>query len=257
MRIFSYNVNGIRAAINKGFLDWLNEESPDVVCLQEVKALESQVNLFDFQSLGYEVFWNAAQKKGYSGVAVLTKSSPENVSLGMGVTSYDMEGRILRVDFDQVSVVSAYFPSGTSGEERQNFKMEFLNDFLIYSRKLRQERPRLVLCCDYKICHQSIDIHDPVGNKKSSGFLPEEREWMTNFIEDGFIDTFREKNKEPHQYTWWSFRHNAREQNKGWRIDYHMVTDNLFNRIAEANIHPNVKHSDHCPIELVLEIPTT
>ena len=252
MKIISYNVNGIRAAINKGFLDWLKTEAPDVICLQEIKAMHEQIPLMDFEALGYHHFWFPAQKKGYSGTAVLSKTQPDNVVYGMNLPQYDNEGRFLRADFGELSVVSIYHPSGSSGDERQAFKMQWLGDFQDYVLNLRKERPNLILSGDYNICHQAIDIHDPVRNATVSGFLPEEREWMSGFLEQGFIDSFRQLNKGPHNYSWWSYRANARANNKGWRIDYHMLSENLLPALKSASILPDVKHSDHCPVVVEL-----
>lgn len=252
MKIISYNVNGIRAAINKGFLEWLAASNADIVCLQEIKAMHEQIPLLEFEALGYHHFWYPAQKKGYSGVAILSKHKPDNVVYGMGMEEYDREGRFLRADFGDLSVASIYHPSGSSGDERQAFKMRWLADFEQYVEKLRQERPNLVLSGDYNICHQAIDIHDPVRNAKVSGFLPEEREWMSGFFAKGYVDSFRELNKQAHQYSWWSYRANARANNKGWRIDYHVLTQNLKFKLKAVEILPEVKHSDHCPVVVEL-----
>jgi exodeoxyribonuclease III len=254
MKIISYNVNGIRAAINKGFLDWLVATNADVVCLQEIKAQTDQIPLLEFNERGYHHCWFPAEKKGYSGVAILSKKQPDHVEYGMGLPLYDREGRFLRVDFGDVSVVSVYHPSGSSGDERQAFKMQWLNDFENYVHQLRKKRPNLILSGDYNICHQAIDIHDPVRNATVSGFLPEEREWMTGFLSQGYVDTFRQLNKEPHHYSWWSYRANARNNNKGWRIDYHMITDNLIPKLESARILPEAKHSDHCPVLVELSL---
>ncbi len=254
MKIITYNVNGIRAAVKKGFLEWLEATNPDVVCLQETKAQEEQIPVLDFQSLGYTTYSFSAKKKGYSGVAILTKLQPDNVVYGMGMERYDNEGRFIRADFGDVSVASIYHPSGSSGDERQAFKMEWLDDFACYVQDLRQERPQLVLAGDYNICHQAIDIHDPVRNAKNSGFLPEEREWMSQFLDLGYVDAFRYLNKDPHHYTWWSYRANARANNKGWRIDYHMLTENLRNKLKHVEILSDVIHSDHCPLVIDLDI---
>lgn len=250
MKIYSYNVNGIRSALNKGLLEWLKEASPDILCLQELKAHPEQVDISIFNSLGYNVYWHAAQKKGYSGVAIFSKTEPENVEYGSGMDHYDEEGRILRVDYKDFSVMSLYIPSGSSGDERQAFKMQFLEEFLPYITELKKEKKNLIISGDFNICHKPIDIHNPVSNKNSSGFLPEEREWVTKFLDTGFIDTFRYFNDQPHQYTWWSFRFNARLKNLGWRIDYHMATLEMNERLVEAKIFQDIKHSDHCPILL-------
>ena len=254
MNIISYNVNGIRAAVNKGFLQWLSECSPDVVCLQETKAQREQIPILDFESLGFKCYSFSAKKKGYSGVAILSKQSPDKVVYGMGIPKYDDEGRFIRADYGDLSIVSVYHPSGTSGEERQAFKLQWLEDFRQYVQALQKERPALVLCGDYNICHRPIDIHDPVRNANSSGFLPEERDWIDRFIKSGYTDSFRFVHKDqPDAYSWWSYRANARAQNKGWRIDYCMVSDNISDRIIDAGILSQVKHSDHCPISLTLK----
>ncbi|EAZ81811.2 exodeoxyribonuclease III [Algoriphagus machipongonensis] len=248
MKIVSYNVNGIRAAMNKGFLDWLKQTDPEVIGLQEVKAMEDQIDTSIFKDLGYKVYWYPAQKKGYSGVAILSKITPKSIHHGMGLQKYDDEGRLLEIEFEDFSFLSAYFPSGTTGDIRQTFKYEFLDDIYGYIKDLRRTKPNLILSGDYNICHKAIDIHNPVSNKNSSGFLPEERVWMDKFTESGFIDTFRHFNPEPHQYTWWSYRANARAKNLGWRIDYHMATKDMENRLKRSVILPEAKHSDHCPI---------
>ncbi len=252
MKIITYNVNGIRAAMGKGFIKWLQETDPDVICLQEIKATPEQVGVFEFEELGYKHYWYPAQKKGYSGVAIFSKKEPNKVEYGCGIKAYDDEGRIIRADFDDVSIMSVYHPSGSSGEERQAFKMQWLSDFQQYINELKKTKQKLVLCGDYNVCHKAIDIHNPVSNAKTSGFLPEEREWMENFIKSGFIDTFRHFNKDPHHYSWWSYRANSREKNLGWRIDYNMVDQNLEKRLKRAVILPEAKHSDHCPVLLEL-----
>lgn len=252
MKILSYNVNGIRAALNKGFADWLIAADPDVVCLQETKALEEQVDTALFDQLGYQHFWHSAQKKGYSGVAILTKTNPLNVQEGTGIQHMDFEGRVIRADYKNVSVISLYLPSGTN-LNRLEHKFKFMDDFQVYIDTLKKDYPRLVICGDYNICHRAIDIHDPVRNKNVSGFLPEERKWIDTFINNGFVDSFRYLNPEPHQYSWWSYRANSRKNNKGWRIDYNLVSENLKNKIKRAYLLPEAKHSDHCPVGVELE----
>lgn len=254
MNIISYNVNGIRAAERKGLSQWLNEEKPDIFCLQELKANQSDVDLSVFEKLGYHIYWHSAEKKGYSGVGIFTKIKPQNVEIGCNIDIYDREGRVIRADYENFSVLNTYMPSGSSGDPRQDFKMKWLADFRNYIQNLKKKIPNLLICGDYNICHQPIDIHDPVRNKNSSGFLPEEREWMTEFLKDGFIDSFRHLNKEPDQYSWWSYRSAARERNKGWRIDYHMISDTLENQLKKADILQDVKHSDHCPIKIELDV---
>lgn len=252
MRIITYNVNGIRAAIAKGFLGWLAEVDADVVCLQEVKAQVDQIPLMEFEMLGYHHFWFPAKKKGYSGVAILSKSEPDNVVYGMNGHHSDEEGRFVRIDIAGCTFASVYVPSGSSGEVRQDYKMKWLLDFQEFADDLRRQQPRLILSGDVNICHKAVDIHDPVRNAKNSGFLPEEREWLSNFLENGFVDAFREYNQEPNQYTWWSYRANARARNLGWRIDYHLVSVELAKNIRSVKILSNAIHSDHCPVLLEL-----
>lgn len=253
MKIASYNVNGIRSAINKGFVDWIKATDPDVIGLQEVKAEETNIDKAIFEDLGYHIYWYPAVKKGYSGVAIFTKTKPKNVAFGMGIHSYDDEGRMIRADFDDFSFISAYFPSGTTGDVRQDFKYRFLDDIYGYSQDLIQKFPNLIMSGDYNICHKPIDIHNPISNKNSSGFLPEERAWMDKFTSSGFEDSFRLFNPNPHQYTWWSFRAGSRAKNLGWRIDYHMTTLPMRERLKRAIILPEAQHSDHCPIILEME----
>jgi exodeoxyribonuclease-3 len=253
MKIISYNVNGIRAAIKKGFLDWLQEANPDVICLQEIKALKEQVPTAAFEALGYvHHYWFSAEKKGYSGVAILSKTAPKNVVYGTGIDYMDFEGRNLRLDFEDFSVMSLYLPSGTN-DARLQFKLAYMGDFQDYINELKKELPNLIICGDYNICHQEIDIHNPKQNKNNSGFLPVERAWIGDFIASGFVDSFRFFNQEPHQYSWWSYRANARNNNKGWRIDYNMVSKPLASKLHRALILPEAKHSDHCPILVELK----
>lgn len=251
MQIVSYNLNGIRSAMNKGLLNWMEQRKADVYCFQETKASREQIDHSTFDLLGYNSYWFSAQKKGYSGVAIFTRHKPDYVEYGFGDAAYDAEGRIVRADFGDLSVISVYIPSGSSGDERQGYKMVWLDFFYNYIHQLRKKRPNLVVCGDYNICHQPIDIHDPVGNKNSSGFLPEEREWLSKFIQSGFTDSFRVFHPEPHQYSWWTFRAAARERNKGWRIDYCMNTPGI--KLKDAGILQQVVHSDHCPVWVEIE----
>lgn len=252
MKILTYNVNGIRAAANKGLFDFLKTENPDVVCLQEIKAEKDQADLAAIENLGYQHFWFSAQKKGYSGVAIFSKTKPSNVVYGCEHPEFDFEGRCIRVDFPEYSVLSVYFPSGTTGDIRQDVKYKFLDHFYNYALQLQKSLPALIVCGDYNICHREIDIHNPVSNKDSSGFLPEERAWMEKWFTSGFTDSFRHLNPEPHWYTWWSFRANARGNNKGWRIDYVSISDSLVPRLQAARILPQAIHSDHCPVYIEL-----
>jgi exodeoxyribonuclease-3 len=248
MKVISYNVNGIRAALKKGFDEWLKKENPDIIGLQEVKSMENQIDTNIFRDLGYHVYWYPAVKKGYSGVAILSKIKAENVTFGIGMDKYDDEGRTVRADFKDFSFLNAYFPSGTTGGIRQAFKYNFLDDIYGYTQDLIKNYPSLLLSGDYNICHKAIDIHNPVANKNTSGFLPEERAWMDKFTSTGFDDSFRLLNQLPDEYSWWSYRANARANNKGWRIDYHMTSNPLSGRVKNVKILKEVKHSDHCPI---------
>lgn len=253
MRIISYNVNGIRAAISKGFLNWLQQANPDVICLQEIKATEDQIPLLDVELSGYPYhYWFPATKKGYSGVAILSKVKPNKVVFGTGIDHMDFEGRNLRADFDDFSVMSLYLPSGTN-MDRLDYKFQYMDEFQEYITNLKKEIPNLIICGDYNICHEAIDIHDPIRNKTVSGFLPEERAWLDKFMKNGFIDTFRFFNKDPHHYSWWSYRANARANNKGWRIDYCLASEPLKDRLRRAVILPEAKHSDHCPVLVEIE----
>ncbi len=252
--IVSYNVNGVRAAIRKGLVDWVKEHDLDVFCLQETKARPEQVETGLFEDLGYRHYWHSAEKKGYSGVATFSKVNPKQVIEGCGIEKYDREGRILRTDFEGWTLLNCYFPSGTSGDIRQGFKMEFLDDFFLWVEALRKKCPQLIIVGDYNIAHQEIDIHDPVRNKKSSGFLPEERAWLSKWFSNGFTDAYRRLHPEKIEYSWWSYRANARANNKGWRIDYQSVTNNITDKVRQAYHIPGAVHSDHCPVFLEIDL---
>src|SRR5210317_155308 len=254
MKIISYNVNGIRAALKKGFLDWLEAANPDVLCLQETKAHKDQLDLSLFEAAGYPYhYWFSAQKKGYSGVAVLCKTKPEEVVYGTGIDYMDFEGRNLLVRYPEISIMSMYLPSGTN-QDRLDFKFNYMDDFLDYTKSLKETDPNLVICGDYNICHQAIDIHDPVRNKNISGFLPEERAWLSALLESGFTDSFRQINTAPDQYSWWSYRANSRANNKGWRLDYALVSSPLAAKISNAQILSAAVHSDHCPVTVEISL---
>ncbi|MDX1277615.1 exodeoxyribonuclease III [Oceanihabitans sediminis] len=252
MKIISYNVNGIRAAINKGFIDWLKAANPDVLCLQEIKAMKEQLDLTLFEEAGYAYnYWFSAEKKGYSGVAILCKTEPNHIEYGTGIESMDFEGRNIRVDYDTVSVMSLYLPSGTN-DARLQHKLDYMDMFQEYVNHLKKDLPNLVICGDYNICHEEIDIHNP-KMKGVSGFLPVEREWIGDFIESGFIDAFRYLHPSKQEYSWWSYRANARANNKGWRLDYTMVSEPLKEKIKRSVILQEAVHSDHCPVLVEIE----
>ena len=252
MKIISYNVNGIRAALNKDFIGWLKSANPDVICLQEIKAMKDQLELDIFEAAGYKYhYWFSAQKKGYSGVAILSKTEPNHVEFGTGIASMDFEGRNLRVDFDGFSVMSLYLPSGTN-DDRLQHKFDYMDMFQEYINTLKHEIPKLIICGDYNICLEDIDIHNP-KMKGVSGFLPEEREWLGKFIDSGFIDSFRYLHPEKQEYTWWSYRANSRANNKGWRLDYALASKPLQEKLKRSVILSEAVHSDHCPILLEIE----
>tara|TARA_B110000879_G_scaffold76686_1_gene106796 strand:+ start:254 stop:1018 length:765 start_codon:yes stop_codon:yes gene_type:complete len=254
MKIISYNVNGIRAAIKKGFIEWLKNSNTDVICIQEIKANEDQLDLSLFSEIGYKYnYWFSAKKKGYSGVAILSKHKPKHIEYGTGIDHMDFEGRNLRIDFEKISVMSLYLPSGTN-IARLEYKFQYMKEFKDYVQKLKENIPNLVICGDYNICHEAIDIHDPIRNSKVSGFLPWEREWLTDFINLGFIDSYRKLNKDPDRYSWWSYRANSRANNKGWRIDYNLVSNTLNSNIKSSSILDQIFHSDHCPIVVELNL---
>ena len=252
IKILSYNINGIRAALRKNLLEWIKDYNPDIVCFQEIKANEDQFDKSKFTDLGYHSYWFSAQKKGYSGVGIITKMKPLNVEHGTGIDYMDFEGRNLRIDFKNFSVMSLYLPSGTN-INRLAFKFQYMDDFKTYINNLTSNVPNLIIGGDFNICHKAIDIHDPIRNAKVSGFLPKERDWIDNFINDGFVDSFRIFNNKPHKYSWWSYRANSRNNNKGWRIDYLLAAEKLKKNILQSYILDDVVHSDHCPIGLNLK----
>lgn len=253
-KIYSYNVNGIRAAMRKGLTEWFEETNPDVLMIQETKAWPEDIDTSYFESKGYHCYNHSAEKKGYSGVLTITKEKPDLVAPGIGHTKFDSEGRLLRLDFGDLTIINSYFPSGTTGDVRQDFKYEYLDAIQIYINELKKERPNIILSGDYNICHKPIDISRPEKKKNVSGFLPEEREWVSKFLESGFIDSFREFDQSPDKYSWWSYRANSRAKNLGWRIDYHMVSEPLKDKLRGAAIHADAVHSDHCPISLDIEL---
>ncbi|NCX95312.1 MAG: exodeoxyribonuclease III [Chitinophagia bacterium] len=254
MRIITYNVNGIRAAVKKGFAEWLQTSPADIICLQEIKADKQDIPEEVIKNAGYDVYSFSAQKKGYSGVAILSKLKFNNVIIGNNHAQSDTEGRVIAADMGNCYLINAYFPSGTSGEDRQTYKYQWLDEFFNYVNELKQKQPNIIVCGDYNICHKAIDIHDPVRNKNYTGFLPEERAWMDKWFDNGMTDSFRQFNQQPHQYTWWSQLGKARETNKGWRIDYISVSEPLRSLLTDSAIMPDVKHSDHCPMMTAINL---
>lgn len=256
MRIVSWNVNGIRACLGKGMEDIVHEFGADFFCLQESKACEEQVPLLPHPKLhGLSGIWASAEKKGYSGTVIFTPHKNVKLSSKMGIPEYDREGRVTIAYAPKFTLVNIYFPNGGSGEERHNFKMGFLRDLIPWLRDLENKHGPLVVVGDYNIAHTEIDIHDPKSNAESSGFLPEERAWMSEFLAAGFVDTFRERNPgKKDQYTWWSFRQASRARNKGWRIDYICVSKSIIGKVSHAEIHPHLLGSDHCPISIDLSL---
>ena len=252
LKIISYNVNGIRAAIKKGLVEFVAANDYDMICIQETKAQSEQVDMTAFEELGYHHNWYSAEKKGYSGVLTLSKQKPDLVVKGMGIEDYDKEGRMIRTDFGEITLLNCYFPSGTSGDERQNFKYEFLKDIFLWIKALKKERKQVILVGDYNIAHTEMDIHNP--KSKNSGFLPEERAWMTKWFSSGMVDSYRHLNPEKVEYSWWSYRANARANNKGWRIDYQSVTENLKDKLVESYHIEEARQSDHCPLYLKLDV---
>lgn len=253
MKIITYNVNGLRSAISKGFYDWLKKENPDIIALQEIKTFPENVGTIELEMYGYHHYWFPAKKPGYSGVAVFTKIKPTNIQYGCENKLYDDEGRFLMLFFDDFIFINAYHPSGSSGEERQAFKMKWLEYYLDYVNQLKKKYSKMILSGDYNICHKPIDIHSPEKHEHMSGFLPEERAWFDKYIDSGYTDAFRVFNQQAHQYTWWSYRAGARVKNLGWRIDYHIISNEMRKYLNNSVILSDVIHSDHCPVLLELK----
>jgi len=256
MKVISFNANGIRSAATKGFFQWMEAVAPDVVCIQETKAQEHQLQDDIFTPLGYHCFYVDAVKKGYSGVAIYSKAKPENVIRGLGWDPSDHEGRYVQVDYPGLSIASMYLPSGSSGEDRQAVKFDYMDRLTNLLSEIRAGKKEFILCGDWNIVHKEIDIKNFRGNQKNSGCLPEERAWIDRvFTEIGLVDAFRVKNQEPEQYTWWSFRRDAFNKNVGWRIDYQIVTPGLASKIRSVHIEKENKFSDHAPLIIDYEWP--
>lgn len=253
MVILSWNVNGIRAAQKKGFIEWVQKTNPDILCIQETKAHPDQLDDELKNIPGYHVFFDSAEKKGYSGTATYTKIKPNSVSQGLGKPVFDTEGRVVRTDFNDFVLFNIYFPNGGRGDDRVKHKLEFYDEFLGICEQLRKEGRKVITCGDYNTAHKEIDLARPKENRKTSGFLPIECEWLDKYVSMGYIDTFREFNKEPNQYSWWDQRFSSRDKNVGWRIDYHFITPDLKPNLKNAFIWQDVMGSDHCPVGIDLK----
>ena len=254
MKIVSWNVNGVRAIEKKGFFEWFQKEKPDILCLQEIKAMSHQFPPHLKNTPGYHVFINPAERKGYSGVATYSKQQPRQIKNGFGIEKFDNEGRTIITEYDDFVLFNIYFPNGKQSEERLNYKLDFYNTFLDYADELKQQGKNIIVCGDFNTAHTPIDLSNPKANERSSGFLPVERAWIDTFIDHGYVDTFREYNKEPGQYSWWSYRTQARDRNVGWRLDYFFVNKEFFNYVKNAFILKDVIGSDHCPVGIEIEM---
>lgn len=250
MKIFSYNINGIRSGLRKGFAPWLQAELPEIINIQEIRAFQKQVDTSIFEALGYHMVWSSANKVGYSGVATFYKPSPVHIEKGIGNPIFDAEGRLLQIEFTPFVLVNTYMPSGTSGEERQKFKYDWLDCFFEYIQKLLRKGKPIVICGDFNIAHCPIDIHNPIANKNSPGFLPEERAWFSKLLDLGFYDVFRSLYPEQVSYSWWSYRSKARQKNIGWRIDYFLCTEAIYRKVTSMKYQKDVNYSDHCPLSI-------
>ena len=254
IKIFSWNVNGLRAIHKKGFLEWFLGEKPDILCVQETKATKEQLPRALKHVEGYNTYFCEAEKKGYSGVAIYTKIKPKKVEYGFGIPKFDNEGRILIADYDDFVLLNIYFPNGKMTEERLLYKLEFYDALLDYANKLTRKGRNVIICGDLNTAHKEIDLARPKSNEKISGFLPEERAWIDKFLSNGYIDTFRMFNKDSDQYTWWSYRTRARERNVGWRLDYFFVNKEFKDNVQSSYILNEVMGSDHCPVGLNIKL---
>lgn len=248
MRIVTFNVNGIRSAVQKGLWKWVADNDIDYLCLQEVKAGMDQADIQEMLDLGYQAAWFEAEKKGYSGVATFSKLTPDLVQRGIGDPLFDREGRVLRTDFGDLTVLNCYFPSGSSGEDRHAFKMEFLSAFSTWIEPLKAQRSRIIVLGDYNIVHRGIDIHNPERKDNPSGYRPEERGWMDEWFHTGWHDAFREKHPDTQAFSWWSYRAGSRQKDKGWRIDYCSVSAPISGQITACFHDKQAAFSDHCPV---------
>lgn len=253
MKIYSWNVNGIRAVQKKGFLEWITLEQPDILCLQETKAQKDQLDDQLINIPGYHAYFHSADKKGYSGTAIYSKIEPLEIWTGLPEKRFNTEGRTLIARYEDFILMNIYFPNGKQREERLQFKMDFYKNFHEYALDLVKQGNHVVVCGDYNTAHNEIDLTNPQSNSKISGFLPEERAWMDGFVQSGFVDVFRYFYPQKEMYTWWSYMFKARENNVGWRIDYFFVNSQMINKIENVAIHDEVLGSDHCPISLTLK----
>ena len=250
MKLISWNVNGLRACVQKGFLDFFKETDADVFCIQESKLQDGQINL---ELNGYHQYWNYAEKKGYSGTAIFSKKEPISVTYGLGIEEHDHEGRVITLEFESFYLITVYTPNSKSELERLDYRLKWEDDFLSYIKKLEENKP-VIFCGDLNVAHNEIDIRNPNANHFSAGFTDEERNKFTHLLNLGFIDSFRYKYPEKIEYSWWSYRFKAREKNIGWRLDYFVTSESLKDRIIDSKIHTNILGSDHCPIELNIDI---
>ena len=246
--ILCWNVNGIRAIMKKGFLEWLGQSSPDILCLQETRVQPDQISSDIQQLSGYHVCWSYPERRGYSGVATLAKEKPAVIKTGFGIERFDIEGRVIVTEYSGFSLFNVYFPNGKMSEERLKYKMDFYNAFLGYVDLIREKGGKIIICGDFNTAHKAMDLARPKENEKVSGFLPVERAWIDTFVDHGYVDTFRHFNQQPNQYTWWDLKTRARERNVGWRIDYFFVNKEFIPHVKSAFILQEVSGSDHCPI---------
>jgi exodeoxyribonuclease-3 len=254
MKLYSWNVNGLRAARKKGFLDWLESDKPDVIGIQETKCHPNQLDEELRNPPGYYTYWASAEKKGYSGVALYSRKKPESVQIGLGIDQFDREGRTIVANYGEFILITAYFPNGSRDHSRVPYKMEYKREFLAYCSRLREDGRSVIFCGDVNTAHKEIDLARPKQNNKTTGFLPLERAWIDEVIEEGYVDTFRELHPdESGGYTWWSYISGARDRNVGWRIDYFFASPELMPRVQAAQIHADITGSDHCPVSLSIE----
>ena len=253
MKIITYNVNGIRSAIKKGLFDWLEDHDYDVICLQETKAHSGNVPVLLLNSIGYHHCWHSAKRKGYSGVATFSKMKPRHVELGMGLDKYDVEGRVIRTDFENMTIINVYIPNGSASQTRHNFKLEFLEDFTQWVKEIRREKAQVIVAGDFNIARSPLDIPQHLANTGASGFHPNERQWFQQWLEDGFIDSFRDQNPNGQSFTWWPPNNPTRTDRDAWRIDYQLISEPLQTSIRNASHLKNIFHSDHCPVLLEID----